>query len=128
MCIWKVEPEDRRCEYCSYRGGCENRPGDDLERAERLLRRYRSLMIGLIGRDILCKSRDHEIVWARNIVIYALYNEGIKPRVIGSLLGLDRSTTIYARNQVRNMMKYQSMYNEEYGLFLKFFNKLRQDV
>ena len=43
MCIWKVSPEDRHCDYCVYGNGCEERPS---RREGFVMTKIRALDIG----------------------------------------------------------------------------------
>lgn len=58
MCIWNVKKEDRRCDYCSYGGGCEDR---ESKRAGRVMWRMKNMDVGEwlffpIGRWNACRS------------------------------------------------------------------------
>ncbi len=126
MCIWQVEEEDRKCEYCSYRGGCE--VFEKVTPVEEAGSLYVGILSTLVGRNILERSRERVMVWARNMVCYRLSMDGYSLGLIGKFVGLDHATVIYAKKQVGNMLERPSMYPEETELWNKFtkllsFNK-----
>ena len=124
MCIWSVKPEDRHCEFCSYRGGCERYPivVDRYRHALEKANRYISLMSEAVGEDIMVRSRKNGLVWARNIVLYMLRMDGFTLMSIERATGMSYTTVIHATNQVREMLKRPNMYPEETKLWQKFLS------
>ena len=118
MCIWKVVEGERNCSFCSYYGGCEVRK--KVITVEEIGGEYVSILSGIIGRNILERSRDRMLVWARNMVFYQLANDGYPICAIGRFMGFNHATVIYGKRQVENMLSFPGMYKEEYGVWLNF--------
>lgn len=116
MCIWKVDKENRMCNFCSYYGGCEARPLTDADR-------YIYAMSDVVGCDIRGKSRLRAMAWGRYIVAYRLSSEGATTSGIARVLGIDRTTVIYGVRQVETMLKYPNAYLYEYHLWKQFNEK-----
>lgn len=106
------------CEYCTYHGGCETR--EMHETVEEAGRRYVSVICGITGRDIRERTREREVVWARNMVFYQLAQDGFSLSEIGRFMGFDHSTVIHGREQMKNMLTYCSMYPAEMNVWGKF--------
>jgi len=118
MCIWQVNEDMRRCEYCSYRGGCENY--EKVTPISEACPIYVGIMSGLLGRDILERCRERMLVWARYMVCYQLILDGYSQENIGKWMKMDHSTVCHGKRQVANMLEMPSMYPEEIGLWKKF--------
>ena len=118
MCIWKVEVEERHCEYCTYRGGCESyervAPIDEAKQI------YSGILSGLVGRDIMEQCRERDVVSARYILFYQLANDGYSQEKIGKCCGFDHSTVSYGKRQVENMLKFPGMYPVEMVIMHNF--------
>lgn len=122
MCIWKVEESERKCEYCSYRGGCEEYEKVTLiEEAGPI---YVGILSALVGRDIRERVREREIVWARYMACYRLVMDGYSLCQVGKFMGIDHSTVSHAKKQVAHMLDMPSMYPEEIILWKKFIGLL----
>lgn len=119
MCIWPVNPEDRHCEFCSYRGGCDRYP---KKKSNPEL--YRRIMFRIIGMDVLTRSRRQDLVWARNMVVYQLRLDGFSLKQIGRAVGLDHSTVVNCVHQVERMLERPSMYEKESEIWQEFQNSL----
>ena len=124
MCIWEIDPEKRRCEFCSYRGGCEKYHPERALNAGADAECYVGIMSSIIGTDILNRSRDHRMVWARNIVAYQMRRRGHSLSSIGKCLGLDHSTVAHCERSVKDMLFWPSMYPEEIKIWQNFQEKL----
>ena len=128
MCIWPVKAEDRHCEFCSYRGGCERyhsvekRYSHALEKANR----YISVMSEAVGCDIMIPSRKQTLVWARNMVLYMLRLDGFSLMSIEKATGMNHATVIYADRKVKEMLKRPNMYPEETEIWQKFLSLQKQ--
>lgn len=121
MCIWSVNPEDRHCEFCSFRGGCESYPikvDDDSPYM------YIKLMSDIVGTDILQRSRLQLLVWARNMVAYRLRLDGYSLTKIGKIMGLNHTTVLNCERQVKRMLERPLMYDKECELWQKFENAI----
>lgn len=118
MCIWKVEESERKCVYCSYRGGCEEYAKVTLVDEAGAI--YVGILSALVGRDIMQHSRERELVWARNMACYRLVMDGYSLCKVGRFMGMDHSTVSHAKKQVANMLDMPSMYPEEMSLWEKF--------
>lgn len=118
MCIWKVGEEERHCELCTYRGGCEMR--EMKETVEEAGRRYVSVLCGILGRDVRERSRERQLVWARNMVFYQLVQDGFSQSEIGGYMGYDHATVFHGKEQMKNMLKFPGMYVEEMAIWNKF--------
>lgn len=118
MCIWKVNASERNCDYCSYRGGCESY--EKVTPVEEAGAVYVSVMNELLGRDILERSRERELVWARYMVCYRLIEDGYTLGKTGKFMNLDHATVLHGKRQVANMLEMPQMFREEIGLWKKF--------
>lgn len=120
-CIWKVNEADRRCEYCSYRGGCEKYPeGIEKEDVRSVADRYVKTMSDIVGQDILIRTRSSLLVWARNMVAFQLRSEGYTVAAVGSCLGLDHSTVTHCMSRVKDMLSHPMFYVRETRIWQKF--------
>lgn len=125
MCIWKVEERDRRCEYCSYRGGCEKYPkGIEREDVKSVAERYIEAMSDIVGQDILIRTRSVLLVWARNMVAYQLRLEGYSVTAVGACLGLNHSTVTHCASRMREMLERPKMYAREARIWTEFQKQL----
>lgn len=121
MCIWKVSESDRRCEYCSYRGGCEKYPeGVEKEDIRSVADRYVRAMSEIVGQDILMRTRSSLLVWARNMVAYQLRREGYTVTAVGSCLGLNHSSVTHCMSRVNEMLSHPIFYPRETRIWQKF--------
>lgn len=120
MCIWKVSESDRRCEYCSYRGGCEKYPKGVMKEDVRVVaERYVRVMTDIVGQDIL-KTRRLLPVWARNMVAYQMRQEGYPVVAVGDCLGLNHSTITHCAGRVRDMLSHPRLYTQEIRIWNRF--------
>lgn len=124
MCIWNCAVEDRHCEFCSYRGGCERYPllESRYEGAKMQAEEYIGLMSKAVGEDIMVSSRKQNLVWARNMVLYMLRVDGYSLMSIENATGRNHSTVIYATRQVKEMLKKPNMYKDEIEIWNKFLS------
>ena len=121
MCVWKVEEKDRRCEYCTYNGGCERYPeGGGRRDFREVAEFYVTTMSDIVGRDIRLRSRKQLVVWARNMVAYQLRQEGYVTTDIGKTLGLDHSTITHCQGKVRDMLANPRLYVSEMRVWREF--------
>lgn len=118
MCIWKVSENDRLCGFCTYHGGCESR--EMHETVEEAGRRYMSVIFGITGRDVRERSREREVVCARNMLFYQLNQDGYTLSEIGRFIGFDHATVYHGREQMKNMLEYSGMYPYEMSIWEKF--------
>lgn len=125
MCIWEVREENRHCEYCSYRQGCEKYPVRTLP--DGMAGWYIETMSEIVGENILSRSRKRELVWGRNIVAYKLVKKGFSLYQIGGYLGVDHCTVIHCRKQVELMLKSPSMYRMEMRIYERFNKKIEYE-
>lgn len=121
MCIWEVKDEERHCEYCTYRGGCESY--EKVTPISEAVSIYSGILSALVGRDIMVKSRERNVVSARYILFYQLIKDGYSQEKIGKNCGFDHSTVLHGKRQVENMLRFPSMYPIEM-VILQNFNKL----
>lgn len=122
MCIWNISEEERRCEYCSYRGGCESyEKQTPVWEASAI---YVGIMSGLLGRNVMERSREHMLVWARYMICYKLLMSGYSQPKVGKELNLNHATVCHGKKQVETMLKYPGMYPEETCLWEKFTSLL----
>lgn len=120
-CIWKTSVEDRRCEYCSYRGGCERYPkGVEKEDVRSVADRYVRAMSEIVGQDILMRTRSSLLVWARNMVAYQMRLEGYSVTAVGDRLGLNHSTVTHCKSRVEEMLSHPMFYPRETRIWQKF--------
>ena len=123
MCIWSVKPEDRHCEYCSYRKGCERFPKRIMDPKAN---RYVRIMSDIIGANILFKSRKQRIAWARHMVAYQLRREGYSLEKAGGAIGLNHATVLNCERQVSRMIENPQMYPNETEIWQKFLSLQKQ--
>ena len=124
MCIWKVDENDRLCQYCSYRSGCEVYPAIDVPDADELYAKYRAAMMAASGVDIGIMCRRPEYVYARYFVVNRLYEDGVSPKEIARVVGLDRCMTVYARNRVEFVLEHRGMYARENKIYENFIKNI----
>lgn len=125
MCIWKVSESDRRCEYCSYRGGCERYPkGKEKEDVRSVAERYVEAMSDIVGQNILIRTRSILLVWARNMVAYQLRLEGYSVTAVGECLGLNHSTVTHCASRMKEMLERPKMYAKEARIWTEFQKRL----
>ena len=122
MCIWKVNEEERRCEFCSYREGCERYPR--IETPEGRKNWYVSVINGILGDDVMQRCRRKDLAWGRYMVAYMLRKAGMTQEKVGRLLGLDHSTVYHCERQVERMLERPSMYQEEFKVWNLFISKI----
>ena len=120
MCIWNTPVADRRCEFCTYRGGCEAYPQKKEVRPEL----YREIMSEIVGMDVLTRCRRQDLVWARNMIAYQLRKDGLSLKNVGIAVGLNHSTVMNCMHQVERMLERPSMYEKETEIWQKFQNSL----
>lgn len=124
FCIWKVAPEDRRCEFCCYKGGCVMHGERKSVKLPDLIDDYRLAMLDVIGCDILERSRKRNVVLGRSIVIYYLCKSGFRPSEIGDAIGLERTTVIHARDQIGFIIGHPDAFKLEMVYVDKFLKKI----
>lgn len=122
MCIWKVNKEDRHCEFCSYMKGCEKRIVGDVP--EGPAGAYVFAMNEILGKNIMERCRKRDLVWGRSMVLYRLTNDGMSQRLAGEIFGIDHSTVHHCVEQVKAMLKNPSYYFVEYSVWNQFINKV----
>lgn len=125
MCIWNVAEEDRKCQYCSFHGGCERLPRY-LEEQEIIRRseKYIEVMNGLIGEDIRGGSRRWKAVLGRNFVAYQLKKDGASSVLTGKLLQKDHSTMLMAVKKCEYILEHPGIYSEEIELWKTFLKTI----
>lgn len=122
MCIWNVAKNERHCEYCSYRGGCERfGPQSNLESD---LNRYVSIMQELVGKGVMGKARISVFTWARYMIEYQLLLDGYEANAIGKITGKAGATIYYGKHQVLKMLAAPKMYARETECWTKFQERL----
>jgi len=120
MCIWKVEAENRLCEYCSYEGGCEERAFKGVLSWDARARFYVSKMSQICGCDIITRVKRNRVVWARNIVAYQMRKDGYTLMHIADAIRRDHATVVHAQKQVESMLKFPKVFGEEYAIWQEF--------
>ena len=118
MCIWNVAEGDRKCDMCTYRGGCEER--ERVISIEEVASVYVEAMSEILGRDVLEKCREHMLVWARDMVFYQLVVDGFSVSEIGRQTGFNHSTVIHAKNVIDGMLSVPVAFRSEMFLWEKF--------
>ena len=121
-CIWNCPIEDRKCEYCTFRGGCDRYP---LHRESVRPQRYIAIMEEIIGEPVLSRTRHRLPVWARNMIAYQLWQDGFKSTEIAKIFGFDHSTIVHCRKQVGKMLKMPRMYSIESEIWRKFQESIK---
>lgn len=118
MCIWNVDENNRRCEFCSYRGGCEEYPlGRNIDdRAPEWL----SAMNRVIGEDVRVSSRKKNVLWGRNFLAYKAKIEGLTLSQIGRLIGRDHATGLFASRRGEDAINNPQMYSDVMGIWDRF--------
>lgn len=86
--------------------------------------RYAGVLSGIVGKDILRRSRKSDVVWARYMVAYVLRTDGYSLHVIGRSLGLSHSLVVYAVKNVEKMLQYPNMYPIEREIWMEFQKSL----
>lgn len=78
----------------------------------------------ILGEPFIVDSRKRNVVWARKLVAYELFNEGVTDAQIAPYLKRDRSTIYLMRRDVEDMMKLPNLYPEE----MRTWNKLQEII
>ena len=112
------------CQYCTYRDGCEAYPVIDLPDADALYAKYRDIMIAVAGVDISIMCRKPDYVYARYFVVNRLCQDGVSPKEIERVVGLDRCMTVYARNRVSFVLEHRNMYARENKIYDNFIKNI----
>lgn len=120
MCIWKCAKKNRRCEYCTYDGGCEARDKPDRVDAGE----YSSVMSGIIGCDILSNNRRDELVCARALVAYQMRMDGMSFTEIGRMLRRDHATAMYYVEKAKDIFRLQNQYMSIIWIWRRFQKEL----
>lgn len=120
MCIWKVAEEDRHCEYCTYREGCEKHPVHKINLKEH----YLDPMSKILGSDMLTRCREAEYVWARYIVSYQMSLDGYSRPVIGKLMGLNPSSITHGVRKIEEMLAHPCFFVRENKIWQKYCESL----
>lgn len=130
MCIWNCNKEDRKCLFCSYRGGCEVRPIEyDMTLGQiGLGNKYVKIMNEIVGDDIRVPSKKMSVSWARNMVAYRLNQEGLSLSKIGIVLNRNHATILHAVRKCSEIFKYPSMYRDELSLWETFISNSNSNV
>ena len=81
---------------------------------------YCKMMSDLVGEDILQKCRRAPLVWGRNMVAYKMTLDGVGAEDIAKTIGLNRTSVIYARKQVKKMLEMPRIYASEMRLWKEF--------
>lgn len=128
MCIWPVKPEDRHCEYCLYRGGCDKYfwTEDKREPIQVMANKYIKIMSDILGKDVTSRSHGREVVWGRNMIMYMLRVDGYKTKQIADIFGMVHTSAIYACQQVEYMLKMPNMHQGEIKIWQKFLSLQKQ--
>lgn len=125
MCIWKVNKEDRMCDFCSYIDGCERRPRVLWPSGAAGV--YMKAMFEVSDINVLEVSRKKKVVWARNMVVYKLCMSGMSLAAVGEYFGMDHSSVWYCKHQVKTMLSCPLMYRDEMELWNKFNEQLEYE-
>jgi len=101
--------------------------GRHVSEAKDLQDIYVAVMNDIIGEDIRVRSRRHDVVWGRYIVISALLERGWSNTAAGRVFGLDHSSVTHARGQVDNMLAMPVMYGPEYRVYREFLKRISDE-
>ena len=121
MCIWKCAEEDRKCEYCCYYGGCEDRPEwEDGKIPQNVFEAYYYAVCEAVHGDVLVKSRVPSLVWGRFFLAYKLRRKGYTVTAIGRAIRRHHATVIFGVKQVQTVLRMPNVYKKEIELWNKF--------
>lgn len=113
-CIWNTPAEDRRCNYCTWSGGCENRKSQEMVAKE-----IHDEILSVFGREFMIRDRSNDIRWARYLYLYILRQRGLTYPKIEKITGLNHSTVIFALKNVEDMFSSPARYVDEFELWNK---------
>ena len=85
---------------------------------------YIEIMSGIIGSDVLERTRRQIKVWARSLIAYQMRIDGETFMAIGEHLGITHATVIHGINQVEKMLTYPHMYSDLVELWAEFQKRL----
>lgn len=98
--------------------------GTKLVSRKRLSDYYICAMNEILGVDVRRRTRLRQVLWGRFIVIYELLCHGWTTKMAGAAFGLDHSTVVNARKQVRNMLEMPWMYTDEIDIYKEFKRRI----
>lgn len=124
-CIWKVAEEDRHCEFCSFRGGCEKYPIEFKPDAGSVAEYYVDIFAEILGKNVLVRTKKPIFVWGRYMIAYQMRLEGYSLGSIGRALGLHHTTVLHGLAAIGNMLKYPRMYPRETKIWDSFQQKIK---
>ena len=84
------------------------------------LRRYVRVMNGLVGDDIMRRTRERDIVIGRQIVMYRMLVEGCSTEWVGKVFEMSHCTVIHARRTVEDWLVMPRAYPNEMAVYRKF--------
>ena len=86
-----------------------------------------AVMNGIIGRDIMERTRIGEVVWGRYMVMYELVDRGWSTLSVGRVFGMDHSSVVHGRECVREMLRRPSMYKAEMMVWDVFIKRIENE-
>lgn len=81
-------------------------------------------MNSVVGEDINARTRRHNVVWGRYIVLSELLDCGWSTTRAGAVFGLDHATVTYAKHRVEDMLQYPKQYSAEMELYREFKKRI----
>lgn len=130
---WRERHKVREFIHINYPSFCKGAPlpygkkqlaalGYSYESAERCI----EAMSKVVGTDILVRSRDKILVYARYMVSYYLREFGFSYHEIGNFLNMNHATIIHGVKMIKEMLSYPQMYQEETEIWQKFLSLQKQ--
>ena len=130
---WRERHKVREFVHINYPSFCKGAPlpyskkqladlGYSYESAERCI----EMMSEVVGTDILVRSRDKILVYARYMVAYYLREFGFSYHEIGNFLNMNHATIIHGVKMIKEMLSYPQMYQEETKIWQKFLSLQKQ--
>lgn len=125
MCIWKVEPADRHCKYCSYFGGCEERVTERERKFEIDKTNALNAMGEIIPDDLVHPCRRTNVVWARYMVEYYLHSLGYSLKKVARVFHRgSHASVVKSEREVSRMLEFPDYFEEESKMWARFQENL----
>lgn len=91
------------------------------------LRHYAEVMGGIVGGDVMARTRSRDIVTGRSIVMHRMLSEGVTTVWLGRMFGLSHCTVMSARANVEDWIMMPHMHKNEVAVYSMFNEKIEED-
>ena len=85
-------------------------------------------MVKVLGKEVLTKSRDRDLVVGRTILAYSCAVLGWTESTIGKLLQRDHSTINIMKKDMKLWIKFPNMFKKENDLYVEFLKEWNNET